>query len=85
VKARLKDGSVVALVKDCGCLTHEGPHWLHMDALDRERADAMLPPRGLRAEDIDRQTLMGFIAAEVARLGEKRYQMLARGIEQLLP
>lgn len=28
--------------KDCACATHEGPHWLHMDALWRARNRAIL-------------------------------------------
>lgn len=28
--------------KDCQCLIHEGPHWLYMDFLDRERNLAYL-------------------------------------------
>lgn len=83
--ALLKDGTVIELIKDCGCITHEGPHWLHMDRLDRAHALGLLPPGGLQASRIDRLALMGFIAEEIARLGEKRYQMLARGIEKLLP
>lgn len=70
MKARLTDGQVVDLVKDCECRTHEGPHWLHMDALDRERNRALSP--------------RGFIKEEQARLREKAWNMEHRGIVEIL-
>jgi hypothetical protein len=35
INAMLADGRVVELSRDCDCLTHDGPHWLHTDTLTR--------------------------------------------------
>jgi hypothetical protein len=31
MKAELTTGEIVELQKDCGCLHHDGPHWLYID------------------------------------------------------
>jgi hypothetical protein len=87
--ARLTDGSVVRLVKDCGCLTHEGPCWLHMDHLDRLRNRRLL--RSLQAQaagptDVGRWAVLcdAYMRDEMARLREKRLEMERRGIVELL-
>lgn len=33
-------------MKDCGCMTHEGPHWQHMDAIWKEKNHALLEQAG---------------------------------------
>lgn len=35
IQAELTDGCIVALEQDCACQTHEGPHWLHMNDVER--------------------------------------------------
>jgi hypothetical protein len=80
VKARLRDGSVIDLVKDCDCRTHEGPHWLHMDEMSK-RLNA--PLRG-RAMSGDLLAIRGLAIEEIARLREKRYQMESRNITELI-
>ena len=77
MKAELEDGSVVELEKDCGCVTHVGPHWLHMDEMDRER-NLKMKARG------DMLSLLGFSREEHARLGRKIHEMKTRKIKRLI-
>lgn len=35
IRARLTTGEVVELARDCSCVIHDGPHWLHMDDVDK--------------------------------------------------
>lgn len=81
MKARLTDGSVVELVKDCGCVIHEGPHWLHMDEVSK-RLNQPLREKALTGSQLAAYALA---TEEIARLREKRYQMESRRIAQLLP
>lgn len=37
LKYRLIDGRIVAAEKDCQCVTHDGPHWVHQDDLWKSR------------------------------------------------
>lgn len=68
------DGTVRPLEKDCGCLTHEGPHWLHMDAV----------LRGLNGPLLEMGQAVAFAQEEAARLREKFVQMERQGILRLL-
>jgi hypothetical protein len=68
------DGTVRRLAKDCDCVVHEGPHWLHADAVAKR----------LNAPLLERGQLAGFAQEEAARLREKLYQMQSRGIVRLL-
>jgi hypothetical protein len=81
VKARLTDGSLIELVKDCDCLTHEGPHWLHMDALARRINQPLFD----RAATGAPMAVAALATEEIARLRLKRYEMKSRRIAQLLP
>ena len=73
MKAELLTGEIVELPKDCGCVIHEGPHWLHMDDV---------------RHDLNRRLLdtspMGFAIEEQARLGDKLHEMTTRGIKRLI-
>ena len=71
---RLKDGSIVDLPKDCSCVTHEGPHWLHADDLYHE-ANQKLLLAGCAS---------GFAIEEQARLQSKLNRMDAKGIVEIL-
>lgn len=75
-RALLKDGREIELVKDCGCVTHDGPHWLHMDNLCKE----------LNAQHKRPETLSpkGFVVEERARLQNLLYQMESRSIVRLI-
>ena len=75
MRARLTNGQVVTLDKDCTCLTHEGPHWVYVD--ERERAEAS---RALKAQD-----LFEVIFIEQARLKAKVWNMERQGIVELIP
>lgn len=76
--ARLADGSIIPLLKDCGCGTHEGPHWLHMDSIDRDQNRSLLNGATSSAE------IKAFMESEQRRLAEKLREMKARNIEEIL-
>lgn len=66
--------------QDCDCITHAGPHWLHMDRLDRERTRRMLDQ--LDPTSPQAPALAGYIAAhEAERLRSKRAHMERAGID----
>lgn len=74
MKAKLSSGAIVVLEKDCDCITHDGPHWLHMDQLWRIRNQQLL----------DADALDAFTHAEIERLDEKLANMLRLGIDEIL-
>lgn len=91
-KARLTDGRVVVLEKDCGCLDeiHEGPHWLHMDRFDRERnreylARATAVPTTPAEDAASRLAFQAHVQGEQVRLANKLRSLTSRGIAELLP
>jgi hypothetical protein len=59
--------------KDCECITHDGPHWLHLDALDWARNLELLKSGGVR----------GFVSEEAQRLGRKADEMERRGLARI--
>jgi len=75
-RAKMLDGTVIELTKDCECLDsiHEGPHWLHADKLWKESIGRMM----------DRGNFRGVPYEQTARLAEKTRQMEKRGIDELL-
>jgi hypothetical protein len=77
--------------KDCQCVTHDGPHWLHMDRHDKQRADDLLrwarenPPTDFTAAG-HRHALFEHVATmELARLDAKEREMRRRGIAGIPP
>jgi len=66
------------LKKDCDCVTHDGPHWLHVDKLHSEANQKLK-----NSNDII-LAARGFAIEECARLEFKRLSMVSRGIEELL-
>jgi hypothetical protein len=74
MKELLTTGDTIELVKDCDCITHEGPHWLHMDRLTHQMNRRML----------DRNNTQGFMSAEIVRLEEKERNMVRLGIEEIV-
>lgn len=76
MKARLDDGSIVTLEKDCSCIDHEGPHWLHSDHLFRQLNLQLLGPSMLQTQ--------AFATEEQARLTRKLSIMKAKRIAELL-
>lgn len=77
VWARFKDGTTKELEKDCGCLTHNGPHFLHDNRLWKQR-NQKLKDRG------NYLSILGFVNQEIDRLAEIAYQYKARGIKEIL-
>lgn len=79
-----------AFAKQCVCVTHDGPHWLHMDELDRERNRAMLdsimaapPPETAGERNRMVARLRGHAQEELARLQRLREAMERRGITEI--
>jgi len=86
VFARLTCGRLVRLTKDCGCITHEGPHWLHTDRAYREAnrklvLDAFAKSPGIYGGVLG--AMRGFAGEERARLNAKLFAMKSRGISEL--
>lgn len=75
------------MLKDCNCCTHDGPHWLYMDYLDRA-TNLRLLERCVNAL-LAGNTVDGVIAqqafaqAEVRRLDEKLYHMQANHLDSV--
>ena len=76
--ARLADGSIIPLPKDCGCQTHDGPHWLHMDGIDRSLNRSLLDGA------TNSEQIQAYAKAEQRRLKEKLREMKARNIVEIL-
>jgi hypothetical protein len=74
--ARLEDGSIVTLEKDCSCLDYDGPHWLHSDRLFHQLDLQLLGPNNLQ--------IQAFAIEEQARLSRKLSIMKAKRIAELL-
>lgn len=74
IKAKLTDGTIIELVKDCECIHHSGPHWLHLDDLDKRRAK----------EFLDRGCVEACITLELERLDRKLFELESRGIEKII-
>lgn len=66
------------LPQDCGCVAHQGPHWLHMDLFDREVHADLLWPVGQHS-----QGYFAFAIEEKARIGKLVHAMRAAGMERL--
>ena len=74
-------GRVRPLVKECGCITHEGPHWLDSDRSWRESNRRIITDR---PDAVTVLTLRAFAAEEVARLREKGWAMKTNLVAALL-
>lgn len=80
-RARLTDGTVVELEKDCDCVTHEGPHWLHMDDVDKS-LNVPLRARALAGESL--LAIRAYAQVEQQRLAMKLREMESRNIAEIL-
>ncbi len=85
MKAKLENGLIVELGKECECVTHDDPHWIHMDNFDHEQNRELLraaehPDAGIMAEVY----LHAFAKAELHRLNEKLKEMNKRNIVEIL-
>jgi hypothetical protein len=74
MKAITTTGDTIELVKDCDCVTHNGPHWLHMNDFDKHRNSEML----------ERGNYRGHIECELRRLEELEHNMTSRGIVEIV-
>lgn len=92
-KAKLEDGTIIQLERDCECITHRNPHWVHSDNFHREQnrkaIEPILPgnlPDQISATFRDwAYALMDWHAkAELIRLREKRQNMERLGIVELI-
>ena len=68
--------AMASLPQDCGCADHQGPHWLHMDLLDREEHAAYLWPTS-------EMSLAAFAEGEAERLHRLAQEMERAGISSL--
>lgn len=84
VIAELVDGRVVALPKDCACQTHDGPHWLHMDRIDRDQNRGLLQA-ARRNGTLVVALLHEHAAAELRRLAEKDKHLRANRVARIIP
>ena len=88
MRARLATGKVVELGKDCGCALHDGPHWVHMDEVDKtlNRRHLETAQRQMASGNVEGAglSLKAFAEAELVRLQEKRRQMEQRCIQELI-
>jgi hypothetical protein len=84
MKAELLTGEIVTLEKGCNCITHNEPHWVHMDTAWRNSNRKMLDPAG---KDAMQQYLgtMGIAVDEEARLDQKLRMFKSLGITRLIP
>ena len=77
MKARLANGQIITLEKDCGCIIHEGPHWLHMDEVSRKLNYQILERGGQFAG-------IAFAREERVRLQNKERNMTTRNIVEII-
>lgn len=84
MKAELKDGTIIQLHKDCGCLdefhSEHVPHWVHMDVLDRK-----LNQKHLEKEPKTFLAGQAFLQEEIRRLNDKKSNFSRYGIVRLIP
>jgi hypothetical protein len=80
IRARLSSGEIIPLERDCDCVIHEGPHWLHMDDVDK-RLNAPLRERAMRGEPL---AIKAYAEAELRRLGAKRFEVERQNIDEIL-
>lgn len=77
MKAELNSGEIIDLVKDCECITHDGPHFLHMNQLDKEQSQKYLNMKTNGGS-------LAFAQNEIARLNRLDYELRARKIVKLI-
>ena len=73
MKAILTTGNTIELIKNCGCVTHDGPHWLHMDVLTHR----------MNSELLENGFVNGLLDNEMRRLDEKARNMARLNIDRI--
>lgn len=88
IRAELVTGEVIELPNDCGCITHDGPHWLHEINLERALiADAVArwPEPQTPGQWLEHNYAIAYMAAqEQARLEHLLCELERRGIARLI-
>lgn len=74
MKAKLVSGDIIDLTKDCDCITHDGPHWLHMDSLYKAK----------NRQYLNLMNWKGYLSEEIIRLQMKEQEMRIRGILEVI-
>jgi hypothetical protein len=86
-KAKLTNGNIVQLERDCTCITHRNPHWVHMDNLSRLLNQPLFNRLKNDIETNNHHDVVMVQRAisieEVVRLKEKRLNMERLGIVEL--
>lgn len=77
-KFELKNGTIIEAEKDCSCITHDGPHWLHADKMWRTSNEEMLK------RESSYLVLLAFAKEEDARLASKLRNMENLGIAKII-
>ena len=78
MKAKLDDGTIIDLVKDCDCLIdHNCPHWLYINDYWKQKNDLILRKDNLLSS-------LAYVKEENARLIDKIYQMESRHIVEII-
>lgn len=72
------------LVKECGCIIHDGPHWLHMNAILR-KINADWLENAVQRGGWTYQLLAGYAIRESDRLRELRWSMERNHVEEIPP
>jgi len=72
-----QDGTTIPLEKDCDCIIHEGPHWIHMDRLKYQLNQKY-------REKPTKLNMQALAILESARLSEKEFHFNRLGITKIL-
>lgn len=84
MKAKLKSGEIIELVKDCECITHEGPHFLHINEIDADANHGLRLHILINKQENDPQAIAGYALREQQRLQRLQYAMESRRIVELI-
>ncbi len=72
-----QDGRTIPLEKECDCIIHEEPHWIHMDSLKHKLNQKYL-------EKPTQLNMQALSILESARLKEKEFHFNRLGIAQIM-
>jgi hypothetical protein len=94
MKLKLISGEIIEAdgMRDCTCITHKGPHWLHMDEFDKAQnskllaqAEGLIQPPHTSARYMQAQALFRrFCEFEIVRLGQKADAMVSAGVVEVM-
>lgn len=85
MKAQLTNGQIVELPKECDCVTHDDPHWLHMDSFVRNQNASFYDRIKLSNDPMWVEAALNSLSiGEDNRLKEKLFNMNRLNIERLI-